>query len=227
MTEYVVTRWYRAPEIMCSCESYDYKIDVWSTGCIFAELLMRNPIFPGEDYKQQLHLIFNILGTPTEDDFNCISNEFAAQYIRNLPVREKVPLAKVIGKRVNPLAVDLLEKMLVFDPNKRISVDEALEHPYLASLHDPKIEIVAPTTWSHDFERDLQDKQLTQEALTKYFYKEIHQYRPHLVLHNNSIISVVPSTTKLQPVAVTAATTAAAASDDGTNACESTKQTNV
>ncbi len=89
MTEYVVTRWYRAPEIMCSCEAYDYKIDVWSAGCILAELLMRNPIFPGDDYKQQLNLIFNVLGTPTKEDMACISNEFALQYIQSLPVRQK------------------------------------------------------------------------------------------------------------------------------------------
>lgn len=180
MTEYVVTRWYRAPEIMCSCEAYDFKIDVWSTGCILAELLMRNPIFPGDDYKQQLNLIFNIIGTPTKEDMSCITNEYALQYIKSLPVREPVPLAKVVGKKVNPLALDLLEKMLTFNPKKRISVNEALAHPYLAALHDPKIEIVCSQPWDHDFENELMDKNLTKEALQEFMWDEIYKFRSHL-----------------------------------------------
>jgi serine/threonine protein kinase len=180
MTEYVVTRWYRAPEIMCSCEAYDFKIDVWSTGCILAELLMRNPIFPGDDYKQQLNLIFNILGTPTEQDMAAITNEFAMQYIASLPTRPKVPLAKVIGRAVNPLAIDLLEKMLTFDPKKRLSVDEALAHPYLSSLHDPKIEVTCAQPWDHEFEHELMDKKLTKESLQEFMFDEIYHFRPDI-----------------------------------------------
>ncbi len=180
MTEYVVTRWYRAPEIMCSCDAYDYKIDVWSTGCILAELLLRNPIFPGEDYKQQLNIVFNVIGTPTEEDRPCITNEFAYQYIRSLPVRQKVPFSKVLPEGTNPLAIDLLEKMLVFNPKKRMSIDDALRHPYLRELHDPKIEIVCSEPWNHEFEAELVDKNLTKEALQEFMWDEIYKFRPML-----------------------------------------------
>jgi len=187
MTEYVVTRWYRAPEIMCSAHSYDCQIDVWATGCIFAELLMRTPIFPGEDYKQQLNLFFDVLGTPTEDDYPCISNEFALQYIRSLEKKPKVNLMEYITAAIgpnapppNPLAIDLLEKMLVFDPAKRITVVQALEHPYLASLHNPQIEIICKKPWIPTFEDELNQK-LTVEALRGHFKREICKFRPHLM----------------------------------------------
>lgn len=179
MTEYVVTRWYRAPEIMCSCDAYDYKIDVWSTGCILAELLTRSPLFPGEDYKQQLSLIFTIIGTPTAEDTACITNEFALQYILALPARQKVPFSKLMPGK-NPLALDLLEKMLTFNPKNRISVDEALAHPYLKDLHDPKIEVVCEKPWNHDFEADLADNNLTKERLQEFMWDELYHFRPAL-----------------------------------------------
>jgi serine/threonine protein kinase len=183
MTEYVVTRWYRAPEIMCSCEAYDFKIDVWSTGCILAELLMRNPLFPGENYKLQLSSIFSILGTPSKEDMACITNEFALQYLQSMPVYPKVPFEKVLGKhnpKVNPLAIDLLEKMLAFNPKKRYSVDECLAHPYLKELHDPKIEITCQQPWDHTFEKELEDRLLTKAALQEFMWDEIYRFRPYL-----------------------------------------------
>ena len=68
LTEYVVTRWYRAPEIMLSCAEYTCAIDVWSAGCIFGEMLARKPMFPGNDYIHQLKLIMKMMGTPTTAD---------------------------------------------------------------------------------------------------------------------------------------------------------------
>lgn len=181
LTEYVVTRWYRAPEIMCACEAYDYKIDVWAAGCILAELLLRSPIFPGDDYKKQLTLMFNILGTPTEADLACVTNEYALQYILSLPARPAIPLATVIGKPdVNPQAFDLLGKMLTFDPAKRITIDEALAHPWLANLHDESLETNCPNIWDHSFEKDLQEGELTKEKLQKYMLEEIFKFRPEL-----------------------------------------------
>jgi serine/threonine protein kinase len=181
LTEYVVTRWYRAPEIMCACEAYDFKIDVWAAGCILAELLLRSPIFPGDDYKKQLNLMFNILGTPTQDDLKCVTNEYALQYIQSLPERPAIPLVTVIGKpEVNPLAFDLLGKMLTFDPAKRLTIEECLAHPWLANLHDPKLENVCEQTWDQSFEKDLQDGDLTKEKLQLYMLQEILKFRPEL-----------------------------------------------
>merc|ERR1711904_195847 len=82
MTEYVVTRWYRAPEIMLSCQEYTKAIDIWSVGCIFAELLGRKPLFPGDDYIHQLQIICDKLGTPHEDELAFVTSEKAKRFMK-------------------------------------------------------------------------------------------------------------------------------------------------
>ena len=82
MTEYVVTRWYRAPELLLSCAEYGEAIDVWSVGCIFAELLGRKPLFPGKDYVHQLNLIARVIGSPTEEELHFVTSDKARRYIR-------------------------------------------------------------------------------------------------------------------------------------------------
>ncbi|KAF6014192.1 hypothetical protein HII13_000537 [Brettanomyces bruxellensis] len=136
MTEYVATRWYRAPEIMLTFQQYTTAIDVWSVGCILAEMLSGRPLFPGTDYHNQLQLIIQTLGTPTADDFNVIKSWRAKEYIRMLPLCNKKPFSELFPD-ANPLAVDLLEKLLSFNPKKRITVTQALEHPYLSFYHEP------------------------------------------------------------------------------------------
>lgn len=88
MTEYVVTRWYRAPELLLSCDSYDEAIDVWAAGCILAELLGRRALFPGRDYMDQLKLIVRTLGNPDDESLRHISSSRARQFIKTLPVVE-------------------------------------------------------------------------------------------------------------------------------------------
>jgi mitogen-activated protein kinase 1/3 len=75
LTEYVATRWYRAPEIMLNSKGYTKSIDIWSVGCILAEMLSNRPIFPGKHYLDQLNHILGVLGSPSEEDLNCIINE--------------------------------------------------------------------------------------------------------------------------------------------------------
>jgi serine/threonine protein kinase len=181
LTEYVVTRWYRAPEIMCSSDAYDFKIDVWAAGCILAEMFLRKPIFPGDDYKKQLNVIFDILGTPSEDDLTCVSNEYALSYIRELEFREKIPFEALFDRQdMNKDALDLLEKLLKFDPAKRLSIDEALAHPWFHPYHSTQSEPTADTKWDASFEDDLQDNDLSVEKLQRYFLEEIYKYRPEL-----------------------------------------------
>lgn len=141
-------RWYRAPEVMLTFKEYTRAIDIWSVGCILAEMLSAKPLFPGRDCKyffpsspglclyhrtqdhHQLSLILDILGTPSIDDFYAISSPRSREYIRALPFRKKKPLTTLFPN-ANPLAIDLMEKCLTFSPRKRIQVDDALRHPYL------------------------------------------------------------------------------------------------
>ncbi|KHN93898.1 Protein kinase-like domain protein [Metarhizium album ARSEF 1941] len=151
MTEYVATRWYRAPEIMLSFQSYTKAIDVWSVGCILAELLGGRPFFKGRDYVDQLNQILHILGTPNEETLARIGSPRAQEYVRNLPFMPKKPFPSLFPQ-ANPDALHLLDKMLTFDPSSRVSVEQALEHPYLHIWHDASDEPDCPTTFNFDFE---------------------------------------------------------------------------
>mmetsp|Transcript_9382 Transcript_9382/g.30975 ORF Transcript_9382/g.30975 Transcript_9382/m.30975 type:complete len:365 (-) Transcript_9382:138-1232(-) len=171
MTEYVVTRWYRAPELLLSCDEYGTAIDVWSVGCIMIELLARKPIFPGKDYIHQLKLIVQTLGSPAEEDLMFITSQKARTYIRSLPPAPKVNWLERFPD-ANPLCIDLIEKMLVFNPNKRCTVEEALEHPYLASLHDASVEPSSAPPFDFEFE----DQELKEDQLREKVFSEIEQY---------------------------------------------------
>ncbi|OZJ06339.1 Mitogen-activated protein kinase SLT2/MPK1 [Bifiguratus adelaidae] len=151
MTEYVATRWYRAPEIMLSFQNYTKAIDMWSVGCIFAEMLGGKPLFKGRDYVDQLNQILQILGTPDDETLRRVGSERAQVYIRSLPNMPQVPFATLYPK-ANPLAIDLLTKLLAFDPAQRISVEEALAHPYLAAYHDIDDEPVCSQMFDFSFE---------------------------------------------------------------------------
>lgn len=136
MTEYVVTRWYRAPELLLSCYNYGTSIDVWSVGCILAEILGRKPIFPGTSSLDQLKLIVSVLGSPHEYDLEFIDTPRERMFIESFPYTRGVHFSNLFPE-ADPLAIDLLQKMLVFDPTKRITVSKALQHPYMADLYDP------------------------------------------------------------------------------------------
>ncbi|KZT25754.1 mitogen-activated protein kinase [Neolentinus lepideus HHB14362 ss-1] len=177
MTEYVATRWYRAPEIMLTFKQYTKAIDVWSVGCILAEMLSGKPLFPGRDYHHQLTLILDVLGTPSLDEFYAITTRRSRDYIRALPFRKKRPFAQLFPN-ANPLAVDFLTKTLTFDPKKRITVEDALAHPYLEAYHDPDDEPVAPPLDPEFFEFDLHKDDISREQLKELLYEEIMSFRP-------------------------------------------------
>lgn len=175
MTEYVATRWYRAPEIMLTFQEYTTAIDVWSTGCILAEMLSRRPLFPGRDYHNQLWLIMEVLGTPNSEDYYNIKLKRAREYIRLLPFCKKVPFSELFSSvpNLNPLALDLLEQLLAFNPAKRITVDMALKHPYLQLYHDPNDEPMCEPISEDFFDFDRRKDELSIGELKRMLYDEI------------------------------------------------------
>nr|KIR47443.1 CMGC/MAPK protein kinase [Cryptococcus bacillisporus CA1280] len=139
LTEYVATRWYRAPEIMLSNRRYTTAIDVWSIGCILAELLGLKPMFKGKDYIEQMTLILETVGTPDEETMARVASEKALLFLKTLPTYEKKDLRSIFPD-ADPLAVDLTDQLLEFDHTRRIDVPTALKHAYVDKYHDPEDE---------------------------------------------------------------------------------------
>ncbi|KAK6016726.1 kinase domain protein, partial [Ostertagia ostertagi] len=137
MTGYVATRWYRAPEIMLNWMHYSQTVDIWSVGCILAELITGRTLFPGSDHIDQLTRIMNIVGTPNEEFLatKFKSEEARKRTCRNLPKMPRKDFKKLFAT-ASPAAIDLLEKMLQLDPDYRPTAAEAMEHEYLAAYHD-------------------------------------------------------------------------------------------
>lgn len=135
LTEYVSTRWYRAPEIMLGFRpGYGTEIDMWSVGCILAELALGKPLFDGRDYVDQIARIHAVLGPPSDDVVKQISSERARVYVESLTKQEPIPLYKII-KNASEGLIDLLQNLLQWDPAKRLSAAEALKHPWLSAYH--------------------------------------------------------------------------------------------
>ncbi len=177
LTEYVVTRWYRAPEIMLACQEYTSAIDVWSVGCIFAELLARSPLFPGEDYIAQLRLICDKLGKPSERDLDFVTSDRARRFMVSLPGKAPLPMNELFPAHKNEKeALDLLKKMLEIHPKKRISIEKALEHPFLDSLHNEEDEPVYESSFHFDFENE----ELTKERIQELIWEEIKEFHPEI-----------------------------------------------
>ncbi|WWC91694.1 uncharacterized protein L201_006640 [Kwoniella dendrophila CBS 6074] len=173
LTEYVATRWYRAPEIMLSNKRYTTAIDVWSIGCILAELLGGKPLFKGKDYVDQLNLIMGVLGTPDDETLARVSSEKALAYMKTLPHSPKIEFTELFPN-ADPDALDLLDKLLAFDPAQRIDVTQALSHPYLATYHDESDEPSCPEIFS---KWEQVESLTTIEELREAITREIAEFR--------------------------------------------------
>mmetsp|Transcript_44397 Transcript_44397/g.120970 ORF Transcript_44397/g.120970 Transcript_44397/m.120970 type:complete len:436 (+) Transcript_44397:261-1568(+) len=156
LTEYVQTRWYRAPELLCEMTSYDQQIDVWSVGCIFAEMLRRKPFFRGETPQHQLETIVSVIGLPSQDLMEQIPQEAIAKAIYSGAECKPYPFKSYFPHNCSPVALDLLQRMLVFDPRERCTISEALEHEYLADLHRQMEEPLCDGVFDFEFERQVE-----------------------------------------------------------------------
>lgn len=166
MTEYVATRWYRAPEIMINAKKYTKAIDLWSTGCILFEMMSGRVLFPGKDYTHQVNLILNVLGSPTEEDYAAIPQSRSKQYIMSLPHREKRPWKHLIPAAKHD-GLHLIDRLLTFNHSNRATAEEALEHPYVAEYHDADDEPTATSVGEDVFSSDLEGERPSGEHLRR------------------------------------------------------------
>ncbi|ONM25107.1 Mitogen-activated protein kinase 16 [Zea mays] len=178
-TDYVATRWYRAPELCGSFFSkYTPAIDIWSIGCIFAELLTGKPLFPGKNVVHQLDIITDLMGTPSPEAISRIRNEKARRYLSNMRRKKPIPFTQKFPN-ADPLALGLLERMLAFEPKDRPSAEEALAHPYFKNIAnvDREPSAQAVTKLEFEFER----RRVTKDDIRELIYREILEYHPKML----------------------------------------------
>lgn len=157
---------------MLSSHQYTKAVDLWSTGCSFGELLSGKIMFPGQHYIEQINLIIENRGTPDEITKKQISNEYALKYVESLPQKDKIPLAKIFPDDPEE-SHDLLDRLLDLNPDTRITVDQALEHPFLSQLHDPEDEPTFEGAMDFSFETDTS---LDLQKMQRLILKEISFY---------------------------------------------------
>jgi mitogen-activated protein kinase 15 len=134
LTDYVATRWYRAPEILLGSSDYTKGVDMWSVGCILGEMLLGEPIFPGESTLNQLEKIMEVTGRPSPEDIEAINSQFAGSMLESLPETEHKSLEDMFPK-ADETTIDFIAKLLEFNPDKRITIEESLAHPYVEQFH--------------------------------------------------------------------------------------------
>ena len=134
MTDYVATRWYRAPEILLGSTRYGVQADMWSIGCIFGELFGGKPMFPGTSTLSQINKVLEVTGKPSKEDIDSINSELAETMLENVVINKTKSL-KALYPKATEDELDLLSKLLQFNPNKRIDVNKALEHNYVKEFH--------------------------------------------------------------------------------------------
>lgn len=175
MTEYVCTRWYRAPEVLCSWTDYTSAIDIWSIGCIFAEMLARRPLFAGQNTQHQLQLIIAFTGSPGVEELRKIPNDKCRKFIEALPTAVSARVSELF-REASPEAIDFLNLTLQFDPDKREEVTAALAHAYLAQLSCPEDEPTREALDTSDFE--FERRKITIGALREELFLEAMRYYP-------------------------------------------------
>ncbi|KAL9250718.1 Mitogen-activated protein kinase 19-like protein [Drosera capensis] len=177
-TDYVATRWYRAPELCGSFFSkYTPAIDIWSIGCIFAEVLMRKPLFPGKSVSHQLDLITDVLGTPSQYTILGVRNDKARKYLMSMRKKRSVPFSEKFST-ADPLALNLLQRMLAFDPKDRPTAEQALADPYFEGLAKVEREPACQPISKVEFQFD--SIKVAKEEIRELIFQEILEYHPQL-----------------------------------------------
>ena len=208
MTEYVCTRWYRAPEVMLRPNGvYTSAIDMWSVGCIFAEMLTRTPLFPGKDYMDQLSCIFSLLSMPTDRGYDVEPD--ALRFLQK--INQKNSLEKKFHK-VSGDTLDLLSQLLTINPTERITALQALQHPLFDEVRK-EWPIPAPFQVSPQFDLDFDTSLPDLDGLRDMIRKEVVEFhrqptgaseQPAYISNILTKVFPIPAARKLQQVPRTA-----------------------
>jgi serine/threonine protein kinase len=177
MTEYVCTRWYRAPEALCSWNSYTAGIDIWSTGCTFAEMMSGKPLFPGQSTRHQLRLFADMLGTDIVEVLRHIANEKCARFLETLDEKPKCDFTEIFPGATEE-ALQLFFGMVEVDPEKRLTAEGSLTCAYLESLHSEEDEPTREPLELSDFE--FERRKVDEAALRHELYREMLEFHPDL-----------------------------------------------
>nr|XP_022315183.1 extracellular signal-regulated kinase 2-like isoform X4 [Crassostrea virginica] len=171
LTEYVATRWYRAPEILLASHRYTKGVDMWSLGCILGEMLGGKPLFPGSSTLNQIEKIMSTIPLPSKEDIESIKSAYGASILEKATLKSKKSLEELLPDAPKD-GIDLLKRLLLFNPDKRITADEALRHPYISRFHNAAEEI----SLNYDVVPPLSDDvQLTVEEYRNKLYEMIIQ----------------------------------------------------
>ncbi|EKX47114.1 hypothetical protein GUITHDRAFT_94045 [Guillardia theta CCMP2712] len=135
---YICSRYYRAPELIFGATDYTTAIDTWSYGCVFAELMLGQPLFPGESNVDQLVEIIKVVGTPTREEIQCMNPNYTEF---RFPQIKAHPWAKVFRAKAHPDAIDLISKLLQYIPEKRVTPMQSCAHAYFDELRDPNLHL--------------------------------------------------------------------------------------
>eukprot|EP01029_Cantina_marsupialis_P021608 TRINITY_DN5204_c0_g2_i1.p1 TRINITY_DN5204_c0_g2~~TRINITY_DN5204_c0_g2_i1.p1 ORF type:complete len:357 (+),score=89.39 TRINITY_DN5204_c0_g2_i1:64-1134(+) len=169
LTDYVATRWYRAPEILLGSTKYSKAVDMWAVGCILGEMLTASPIFPGSSTMEQVERIIDVTGRPSDSDVDAIGSPFAATMLDSIKRSKPVSMSELFPS-ASPEALDLLKLCLTFNPSKRVTAAAALRHPYVARFHNPDDEPSCPRAISINLD---DNTKLTADDYRTKMYKEI------------------------------------------------------
>ncbi|KAI8050358.1 CMGC/GSK protein kinase [Syncephalis plumigaleata] len=131
---YICSRYYRAPELIFGATNYTTSIDIWSTGCVMAELMLGQPLFPGESGIDQLVEIIKVLGTPTREQIRTMNPNYMEH---RFPQIRPHPFTRVFRTRTPPEAIDLISQLLQYTPGSRLNAIESMIHPFFDELRDP------------------------------------------------------------------------------------------
>jgi len=175
MTEYVCTRWYRAPEVLCTWSMYGTAMDVWGAGCVLAEMFRRKPLFAGRHTQEQVEMIVDAVGAPSEEALRSMPNERCRRFIEALPASRGEALEGLVPG-ASPEALEVLRDSLRFHPGQRPSAEQVLQRRYFFELHCPEDEPARAPLDTADFEFERREVDLAE--LREEIFSEALRYHP-------------------------------------------------